>query len=73
MSKRIIVTLDEHLKIKNLMQKEFAEESGLRKATVSQLANNKYDRIQLDHLLKVMETLEITDFNKILRIVEDSD
>lgn len=68
MVKRIIVTLDKHLKTKNIMQKEFAEMSRLREATVSQLINNKYDRIQLSNLLKVMETLDINDFNEILSI-----
>ncbi|RFU70320.1 XRE family transcriptional regulator [Peribacillus saganii] len=68
MGKRIIVTLDKHLKNRNKNQKEFAEDSGLREATVSHLINNKYDRIQLSNLLKVMETLEINDFNDILAI-----
>lgn|GEM_PF-6131727 len=68
MSKRIVVKLDEHLKINNFKQKQFAEISGLREATISQLVNNKYDRIQLTHLLQVMEALNITDFNKILEI-----
>jgi DNA-binding Xre family transcriptional regulator len=71
MGKRIIVTLDKHLKSKNIMQKEFAEEAGLRPATVSQLINNKYDRIQLSHLQKVMETLNIKDFNDILKLEDD--
>lgn len=70
MKQRIVITLDEYLKNDNIKQKDFAEKTGLRTATVSQLVNNKYDRIQLDHLLKVMQTLGITDFNKILKIVD---
>jgi putative transcriptional regulator len=71
MTKRIVVTLDKHLKEMDINQKQFAEQSGLREATVSQLVNNKYDRIQLSNLMKVMDTLEINDFNNILEIVND--
>lgn len=73
MVKRIVLTLDKHLKNKNKNQKQFAQESGLREATISQMVNNKYDRIQLTHLLTVMEALNIKDFNDILTIEEDSD
>lgn len=71
MGKRIVLTIDQHLKNRGLKQKEFAIQSGLREATVSQLTNNKYDRVQLSHLLKVMDTLEVKDFNEIFSIVED--
>ena len=69
--RRIKLKLDEHIKRNNWQQKEFAEIAGLRQATVSQLVNNKYDRIQLAHLLAVMDALDITDFNDILTIVDE--
>lgn len=68
---KIKLKLAEHIKSMNVQQKEFAEMSGLRQATISQMVNNKYDRIQLEHLLVVMKTLGINDFNQILEIVED--
>ncbi|WP_226087455.1 helix-turn-helix domain-containing protein [Mesobacillus sp. S13] len=71
MTRKIVVKLDKHIKDKS--QKQFAIESGLREATVSQLVNNKYDRIQLSNLLKAMDTLKIEDFNEILEIVEDNE
>lgn len=70
-NRRIIITLDDHIKRIGVQQKDFAESTGLRPATISQLVNNKYDRIQLSHLLTIMDELEITDFNKILSIKED--
>lgn len=70
MERRIQLTLDKHLKINNINQKQFAEETGLREATISQMVNNKYDRIQLTHLLTVMDKLGIKDFNEILTIDE---
>jgi len=68
---RIKIRLGDHLKNRGISQKEFSEMAGLREATVSQLVNNKYDRVQLSHLLTVMKTLEIHDFNKILTIEKD--
>lgn len=71
-NKRTIkVNLDAHIKKLNVNQKEFSEMADLREATISQLVNNKYDRIQLSHLLTIMDTLEITDFNEILTIVDE--
>lgn len=68
---KIKLKLDKQLKERNLKQKEFSEMSDLRPATISLMVNNKYDRLQLDHLLIVMQTLNITDFNEILEIIED--
>ncbi|WP_342546104.1 helix-turn-helix transcriptional regulator [Lysinibacillus sp. FSL K6-4013] len=68
---KIKLKLDKQLKERKLRQKDFAEKSKLRPATISLMVNNKYDRLQLDHLLSVMQTLNITDFNEILEIIED--
>ena len=73
MGRKIRVKLKEHISKSKLNQKEFSVKSGLREATVSQMANNKYERVQLEHLLKVMDYFEITDFNEILEIVEEED
>lgn len=67
----IRLKLDEHIKRSGMTQKEFAEACELRPATISQMVNNKYDRIQLEHLLKLMKHLNISDFNQMLEIVED--
>lgn len=71
--KVIQLKLIEHIRKKGISQKRFAEKCGLRAATISQMVNNKYDRIQLTHLVAVMEYLEITDFNEILEIVDITD
>lgn len=67
----IRIKLDEHIKRSGKTQKDFADDVELRAATISQLVNNKYDRIQLAHLLQLMQKLNITDFNEILEIVDD--
>lgn len=71
MDEKIQITLAIHIKKLGISQKDFATLSGLREATVSQLVNNKYDRIQLSHLLTVMNTLKINDFNEILVIEKE--
>ena len=65
---QIKLKLREHIKKSGKTQKEFAALVGLREATVSQLVNNKYDRIQLSHLLAVMDALNTTDFNEVLKV-----
>lgn len=73
MNKRYIrIKLDERIKRLGVTQKSYSEDYvKLRPATVSQLVNNKYDRIQLNHLLAIMDEIGTTDFNDILEIVTD--
>jgi DNA-binding Xre family transcriptional regulator len=71
--REIKLTLGKHLKDRGLRQIDFAEQTGLRKATISQLVNNKYHRIELKHLLTIMDALKITDFNEILTIKENTE
>jgi len=68
----IRVKVKERIKELGVTQKEYAKEHvKLREATVSQLVNNKYDRIQLSHLLAIMDEMETEDFNDILTIVDE--
>ena len=69
----IRLKLDERIKALGITQKEYAEKVGMRPATVSQLVNNKYDRIELKHLLTIMDEMETTDFNDILTIEYEHD
>jgi len=72
-NKRYIkLKLDERIKQLGITQKQYAEEFvEMRAATVSQLVNNKYDRIQLSHLLTIMDEMGTDDFNDILTIVDE--
>lgn len=70
-TRRIEVKLAERIKELGITQAEYAEKVNLRPATISQLVNNKYKRIQLDHLLTIMDEMETTDFNDILTIKYD--
>lgn len=64
----IKLMLNERIKTLGITQKEYADKVNLRPATISQLVNNKYDRVQLSHLIAIMDEMETNDFNDILMI-----
>ncbi|MFS0785309.1 helix-turn-helix transcriptional regulator [Shouchella sp. 1P09AA] len=41
--------------------------TGIRRATLSEMANGKRERIQLEHIEKIADALGIEDMNEILR------
>lgn len=54
------------LENRDIKQKDFAEMSGLRPATISEMCTNGRLAINKNNLEIVMRTLEIDDFNEIL-------
>lgn len=56
------------LKERGLGKYEFAEKAGVRPQVISNLTNNNIERLSLDHIAKIMEALEIEDFNKLLKL-----
>ncbi|WP_088052542.1 helix-turn-helix domain-containing protein [Virgibacillus dakarensis] len=42
--------------------------TGIRRATLSELANGKRQRIQLEHIEKIANALGIEDINEIVRL-----
>ncbi|QKS71962.1 helix-turn-helix transcriptional regulator [Paenalkalicoccus suaedae] len=70
MTKRTIieVRLRELLIDVNMTQLELANRTGLRPATISKLASNKLERVQLEHIARIMDELEITDISKLFRV-----
>jgi putative transcriptional regulator len=53
---------------RNLTQKELAEMTGLREATISAIVRGNQDKINLKHLKLIMTALNISDFNKMLEL-----
>lgn len=56
---------------KHMTQTELSNISGVRGAAISNMANNKYKRVELSHVLRLMRALELDSFDQILEIVED--
>lgn len=55
---------------RKISQKQLSEMSGLREATISAIIRNNTDKINYKHLADIMEALKITDFNEILKLVD---
>lgn len=56
--------LEEH----NMTQKELSEMTGIRQAAISAYVREFRDRIELEHIAKIADALEIDDINKIMSI-----
>jgi putative transcriptional regulator len=63
-----------HMKLKSVLdkkgvsQKELAQMTGLREATISELVNDSRSAYNKKHLLKIMEVLNISDLSEILEV-----
>ena len=63
----IHLRINEILNERHMTQKELCEQSGLRPTTVSEMVRGIRSAVNLKHLDIIMETLDITDFNEILK------
>lgn len=69
--KKIKLQLNELMHKHNLSITQLHIKTGIRRATLSELANNRRQRIQFEHIEKIVNALDITDMNEIIKIVED--
>nr|WP_283249517.1 helix-turn-helix transcriptional regulator [Lederbergia citrea] len=53
---------------KGITQKELANMTDLREATISEIANDTRSTYNKKHLLKIMEALKVSDLNDILEV-----
>jgi putative transcriptional regulator len=68
-----------HMKLKQILekrgiqQKELAQMTGLREATISELVNDSRSAYNKNHILKIMEVLKISDLSELLEVrsIED--
>jgi putative transcriptional regulator len=61
--------LREVLKRKGVTQKELAEMTGLREATISEMVNDSRSVYNKDHIVRVMDALHVEDLNEILELI----
>ena len=71
--KKVKLQINELLHTHNLTITQLHIKTGIRRATLSELANGKRQRVQLDHLSKIADALDITDMNVLLRIIGDEE
>lgn len=63
----IRLRINEILKEREMSQKALCELSGLRPTTVSEMCRGVRTTVNLQHLETLIDTLEIEDFNQILK------
>jgi putative transcriptional regulator len=64
----LYIRLKEVLQERNLSQKQLAQMTGLREATVSEITRNTKTSINVEHLAKILRALNINDLNKLIKI-----
>lgn len=67
----IKLRLNEILKEREMRQKDLAKASGLRESSISDMVRGIRTTVNLEQLEKVMDCLEITDYNEIFEKVEE--
>lgn len=73
MARSIEIKLKEYLSERGIMQKFIVEKTGLDKRTVSDLVNNKTERIPKTALLKICDVLDIKDIREIIDFTYEDD
>lgn len=67
----IKLRLNEILKEREMRQKDLAQASGLRESSISDMVRGIRSTVNLEQLEKVMDCLQITDYNEIFEKVEE--
>lgn len=67
----IKIRLNEILKERKMLQKDLSDASGLSESSISDLVRGIRSSINLDALEKIMDCLEISDYNEIFEHLED--
>lgn len=71
--KKIKLQLNQLMHKHNLSITQLHIKTGIRRATLSELANERRQRIQFEHLEKIVNALNIQDMNELLSIVESDE
>lgn len=64
----IEVKLKEQLKRKGMSQRELSQRTGLREATISELANNTRSTLNQNQMFLIMDVLNITKLDDFLKL-----
>ncbi|MCA1319781.1 helix-turn-helix transcriptional regulator [Bacillus tianshenii] len=75
MEERLVVEIKvgKLLKDRGLTQSQLAEMAGIRQAAISQLSRGFIERLNLDHVEKIINALEIEDIREIIDINVESE
>lgn len=68
---KVVLCVRELLEKHNLTQQELSSRTGIAQSTISPMVRNVKERVDLDHIRRIAEALNIRDMNEIIRIVDD--
>ncbi|MBU8715440.1 helix-turn-helix transcriptional regulator [Brevibacillus parabrevis] len=68
---KVVLCVRELLEKHNLTQQELSSMTGIAQSTISPMVRNVKERVDLDHIRRIAEALNIRDMNEIIRIVDD--
>lgn len=71
--KRVNLQINQLLHNRNISLTQLHIKTGIRLAALSELANGKRQRIQFEHLERIIQALDIEDMNEIFSIVEEDE
>jgi putative transcriptional regulator len=64
------IRLESILARKNISRRELAKRTGIRRATVNDLCNNKAKQISLENLALICDELDVIDVSEILVLLD---
>lgn len=67
---KIEIRLAELLKDRNLTQAQLAEMADMRPNAISNLVRGYVDRLSIEHIEKIVNTLGLTNINELITLVE---
>lgn len=71
MSVKFKIRLEEVLREREMTQKDLHELTGIRPAAISALTRGVIERVNIDHIVRIANALEITDIRELLTFEEE--
>ncbi len=72
-TKRIVVHIQELIKQENISLRELGRQADVQISALSPLASGKKQRVDLGHLKRIAEALDINDMNEIISIENEEE
>ncbi|MGG1619342.1 helix-turn-helix domain-containing protein [Paenibacillus sp. NRS-1782] len=68
---KVKVMLGELIKVRGISLNELSHKTGVRRAALSELANEKRENINFKHIEEIADALDITDIREIITLVDE--
>ncbi|WP_068505251.1 helix-turn-helix domain-containing protein [Paenibacillus kribbensis] len=68
---KVKVMLGELIKARGISLNELSHKTGVRRAALSELANEKRENINFKHIEEIADALDITDIREIITLIDE--